>query len=120
MINDDLTIQFLTRSMDLQKMKHYVSAYNVANINSPDKKFASVNFDDYLASLQQATYSGEQSSTVNELEASLPSIEYSDSINVSIDKEIRASDEAEGKYTALAELVKRNIGFMMLGIKGNV
>ncbi|MCD6256820.1 flagellar basal body rod protein FlgB [Candidatus Aerophobetes bacterium] len=118
-LNNDVTYLLLKKMLDVCTLRHRVIANNIANVDTPGYKRATVIFEEKLRSLLKRGLNAEK---IREIQPQIYIDETStwreDFNNVDIEKEMVRLSTNTLRYSIYAQLIEKKLQMIKQAIKG--
>lgn len=118
-LNNDVTYLLLKKMLDVCTLRHRIIANNIANVDTPGYKRATVIFEEKLRSLLKRGLNAEK---IREIQPQIYIDETStwreDFNNVDIEKEMVRLSTNTLRYSIYAQLIEKKLQMIKQAIKG--
>jgi len=118
-LNNDVTYLLLKKMLDVCTLRHRVIANNIANVDTPGYKRATIIFEEKLRSLLKRGLNAEK---IREIQPQIYIDETStwreDFNNVDIEKEMVRLSTNTLRYSIYAQLIEKKLQMIKQAIKG--
>jgi len=118
-LNNDVTYLLLKKMLDVCTLRHRIIANNIANVDTPGYKRATVIFEEKLRSLLKR---GSNAEKIREIQPQIYIDETStwreDFNNVDIEKEMVRLSTNTLRYSIYAQLIEKKLQMIKQAIKG--